>query len=107
MWGHLSMCALLALTATFSGFSEGVELPGVHEVALSKALQKASAPQKTVIFTIFDGNMGSMMFPVFIRSLKHTAEAKHLLVICQDDSAFALCTSMHQVSYGTANQSDP
>lgn len=75
------MASILVFVATVCRWAGGVELPGacltqiiwgpgpkrdltsaiatadVHEVALKKALKTAAAPQKTVLFTIFDGNM--------------------------------------------------
>ncbi|KAK9860401.1 hypothetical protein WJX84_002883 [Apatococcus fuscideae] len=76
-----------------------VELPDVHEAALKQALKAAASPQHVVIFTIMDGNMASLMFPPFWRSLRHSGDSKHLLVICQDDAAYAICASMHQKKF--------
>lgn len=72
---------------------------GVHQTALLKALKRAVSSENTVIFTIMDGNMANLMFPPFLSSLQNSGEAKNLLVVCQDDNAYELCTSRHQVTF--------
>ena len=71
----------------------------VHQTALLKALKRAVSSENTVIFTIMDGNMANLMFPPFLSSLQKSGEARNLLVVCQDDNAYELCISRHQVTF--------